>query len=264
MQRAFSLVELSLVLVILGLLTGGILAGQSLIRASQLRSVITEYQRYVTAVQSFRGKYFVIPGDMPDATRIWGRYSTQTWCVTSVSAPGPNTTTGVCDGDGNGRLTNQAASQSAERFQFWRELALAGLIEGTYNGISGTGGAEDCDPPDNCPGSRMANGAWHAGGFIQTEDSTKFYAIEYINSLMFGGISANTRPIAPIMTPEEAWNLDTKLDDGKPAYGKLVALLWNNQCSAADDGSSAADDLIASYRLSDNSLQCALIFRQLF
>lgn len=57
-KRGFSLVELSIVLVILGLLTGGILAGQSLIRAAELRAVSTEYSRYATAVQSFRDKYF--------------------------------------------------------------------------------------------------------------------------------------------------------------------------------------------------------------
>ncbi len=54
MKNGFSLVELSIVLVILGLPTGGILAGQSLIRAAELRSVSTEYNRFVTATQSFR------------------------------------------------------------------------------------------------------------------------------------------------------------------------------------------------------------------
>ena len=71
MQRAFSLVELSIVLVILGLLTGGILAGQSLIRAAELRSVTNEFQRYIVATQSFRDKYFAAPGDITDAHRFW-------------------------------------------------------------------------------------------------------------------------------------------------------------------------------------------------
>ena len=62
-QPGFSLVELSIVLVILGLLTGGILAGQSLIRAAELRSISTDYSRYIAAVQAFRDKYFALPGD---------------------------------------------------------------------------------------------------------------------------------------------------------------------------------------------------------
>ena len=68
---AFSLVELSIVLVILGLLTGGILAGQSLIRAAQLRAVSTEYSRYVASINSFRDKYFGWPGDLRNATAFW-------------------------------------------------------------------------------------------------------------------------------------------------------------------------------------------------
>ena len=50
MRSAFSLVELSIVLVILGLLTGGILTGQSLIRAAELRSVTSQMQQYRVAV----------------------------------------------------------------------------------------------------------------------------------------------------------------------------------------------------------------------
>ncbi|MBN9993879.1 prepilin-type N-terminal cleavage/methylation domain-containing protein, partial [Listeria monocytogenes] len=71
-KPGFSLIELSIVLVILGLLTGGILAGQSLIRAAELRSVGEEYQKNRTAVATFRDKYFAIPGDMTNATSFWG------------------------------------------------------------------------------------------------------------------------------------------------------------------------------------------------
>ena len=71
-RSAFSLVELSIVLVILGLLTGGILSGQSLIRAAELRSVTTEYSRYTAATYSFRDKYFALPGDMSNAESFWG------------------------------------------------------------------------------------------------------------------------------------------------------------------------------------------------
>jgi len=56
--RGFSLVELAIVLVILGLLVGGVLTGRVLIRASELRTVTTQYQGNVTAARSFRDKYF--------------------------------------------------------------------------------------------------------------------------------------------------------------------------------------------------------------
>lgn len=71
-MRGFSLVELSIVLVILGLLTGGILSGQSLIRAAELRSVVTDIQQIQTSIYSFRDRYMALPGDMKDATDFWG------------------------------------------------------------------------------------------------------------------------------------------------------------------------------------------------
>ena len=71
-RHAFSLVELSIVLVILGLLVGGVLSGQSLIRAAQLRSVTTQFANYRAAVFTFRDKYFALPGDMANASAFWG------------------------------------------------------------------------------------------------------------------------------------------------------------------------------------------------
>lgn len=146
---AFSLVELSIVLVILGLLTGGILTGQSLIRASELRAVTTEYQRYATAVQAFRDKYFALPGDMPNATRFWGvQHATLATCQTTAS-----TTALTCDGNGDGNI-----GYTYEIFRAWQHLANACLIEGTYNGIDGGAGA-GYDPilGVNVPRSKMSN-----------------------------------------------------------------------------------------------------------
>lgn len=71
-RQAFSLVELSIVLVILGLLVGGILAGQSLIKASELRKIGADFTRYESAINAFRDKYFFYPGDLPNATQLWG------------------------------------------------------------------------------------------------------------------------------------------------------------------------------------------------
>jgi prepilin-type N-terminal cleavage/methylation domain-containing protein len=89
-QSAFSLVELSIVLVILGLLVGGVLMGQSLIRAAELRRVVTDYNKYTTAVQSFRDKYFALPGDMTNAQNFWGvQDPTPATCRTMARAVQP-------------------------------------------------------------------------------------------------------------------------------------------------------------------------------
>ena len=264
MKRGFSLVELSIVLVILGLLTGGILAGQSLIRAAELRSVSTEYSRWITAVQGFRDKYMALPGDFRDSTRIWGRLNTNTDCVTNsasaVASPG------TCDGDGNGTIIrSNGNSQSGEHFQFWRQLALAGMIEGTYTGVSGTNGYWQGVSGQNIPRSKLGGVAgWttYTAGVTTNAGSTTTYAMEYGNLFLLGGSGGTADAAAAIIKPEEAWNLDTKIDDGRPGYGKVIAMYWNDACAT---GGAANNDLANSvYNLAASSTSCALFFRQAF
>ena len=95
----FSLVELSIVLVILGLLVGGVLTGQSLIRAAELRSVTTEYGKYSTAIRAFKDKYFALPGDMTNAIAFWGPAPD---CADTATTAGTGTQT--CNGDGNNNI----------------------------------------------------------------------------------------------------------------------------------------------------------------
>ncbi len=128
-MRAFSLVELSIVLVILGLLTGGILTGQSLIRASELRSITTDMNRYVTATQTFRDKYFAVPGDMRNATAFWGVAAgtgSDATCANTVS-----TSAATCNGNGDGVIQTFNVAFD-EIFLAPKHLANAGLIEGSY------------------------------------------------------------------------------------------------------------------------------------
>ncbi len=265
MLRAFSLVELSIVLVILGLLTGGILAGQSLIRAAELRSIVTDFQRYTTAANTFRDKYMATPGDMREATRFWNRQVNAAHCATNITPAATVTTPGVCDGNGNGEVTwPGAASQSGEMFQFWRQLALAGMIEGSYTGLAQSGGAHDSVAGTNVPQSKISNAAFNAYFYGFQIGSPDFYEVNIGNAFLFGGFVLNSSFYAPILKPEDAWGIDTKLDDGKPARGKIIARYWNNLCAAADDGTHASNDLNASYKVSDTTNQCALFFIQAF
>ncbi|MBN8543605.1 MAG: prepilin-type N-terminal cleavage/methylation domain-containing protein [Alphaproteobacteria bacterium] len=262
-RHGFSLVELSIVLVILGLLTGGILAGQSLIRASELRAASTEYQRYAAAVNTFRDKYFAIPGDFSSATRFWGRLNANADCVTNSSAA--VAAPGACDGNGGGTLNDAGtASQSGELMQIWRHLALAGLIEGNYSGLSGATNGTDFVIGTNSPKSKLGNAGWGTRGLGVYAGDAQAYAMDYGNLFVLGGQLAGLPPHTAVLKPEEAWNIDTKMDDGKPAQGKVIARYWNNACAAADDGTHANNDLAASYKLSDSTNQCSLYFRQQF
>jgi prepilin-type N-terminal cleavage/methylation domain-containing protein len=101
MNKAFSLIELVVVLVIIGLIVGGITSGQNLIRSAQLQSVVTDKKKYESAIAAFQERYFQLPGDMNNATDFWGAaHTTEATCVTTVST-GEET----CNGDGNGKIT---------------------------------------------------------------------------------------------------------------------------------------------------------------
>lgn len=113
-QSGFSLVELSIVLVILGLLTGGILGGQALIRAAELRTAMSDYSRYTAAVMSFREKYFALPGDMTNATAFWGDNNT-----VCPDAGITNGTPGTCNGNGDSNWGSQT-----EQFLVWQHLGV--------------------------------------------------------------------------------------------------------------------------------------------
>lgn len=259
-QSAFSLVELSIVLVILGLLVGGVLAGQSLIRAAELRAVSTEYQRYLTATQTFRDKYFAIPGDMSNATMFWGFQGAAAapGCV-SNSGITAVTSTGTCDGNGNGRPGFSAAGASGEVYQFWRQLTSAGMVEGAYSGIAGNIGPFEINATVNVPKSKLNNAAWSAY-YRGIQGDTRYFSADYGNAFVVGAKNGSDHNNLALLKPEEAWNIDTKMDDGRPGTGKIIGLYWNNLCAAA----SANTDYASSYNLASNSVQCVLYFTNAF
>ena len=259
----FSLIELAIVLVILGLLVGGIMSGQSLIRAAELRSVTRDLQGYQAAVSTFRDKYLAIPGDMRNATAFWGFQGTTAapGCV-SNSGITVVTTSGTCDGNGDGFLEDGTASNAtSQQFQFWRQLASAGLIEGGYSGISGSGIAPfTANAGINSPISKIGGSTWsvrHLPGIFSGDPFA--FSYEYGNFLVFGGERPTEWPARPNLKPEEAWNIDTKLDDGLPASGKIVGYHWSSCTTAATNS-----DVSARYKLTNNSLECILNFPKAF
>ncbi len=64
----FTLIELSIVLVIIGLVIGGVLVGRDLIQSSYIRATVSQYEKYNSAVNTFRTKYNCLPGDCANAT----------------------------------------------------------------------------------------------------------------------------------------------------------------------------------------------------
>src|SRR5579871_6353801 len=76
-EQGFTLIELSIVLVIIGLIVGGVLVGQDLIKAAQIRAEVTQLERYNTAVNTFRSKYNGVPGDLLSATNFFASVTGQ-------------------------------------------------------------------------------------------------------------------------------------------------------------------------------------------
>ncbi len=74
-ERGFTLVELSIVLVIIGLLIGAVLKGQELIESARLKSLMTQMNSYKTATQIFQDRYGALPGDFDEAQDILGASS---------------------------------------------------------------------------------------------------------------------------------------------------------------------------------------------
>lgn len=248
-KTGFSLVELSIVLVILGLLTGGILGGQELIKAAELRAITTEFQKWQTGVNTFRQKYLSYPGDMRNATQFWGAYGT---CPPAAEEELGNAT---CNGDGDGviALHDGSVADSAEHFLFWQHMALAGLVEGEYSGSRGTVNRWHHDIGVNAPRSRFGSAGW---GVDSGGDHTDIqYAIDTTNALNFGSDGTEIM-YEPVLTPEEAWNIDTKLDDGRPGRGVVIAIQYGD----CDDAGSNTD-YDSEYRLSEDDIACALYFR---
>lgn len=258
-KLGFSLVELSIVLVILGLLVGGVLSGQSLIRASELRSVSSDMARHMTAVQTFRDKYFALPGDMSNAQQFWGS-DTVSSCGASPVAGDRVAKTATCNGNGDGQI----AANTTETFRVWQHLANAGLIEGSYTGVTGAGGNGDHDPGINSPRLRVSNtGAslfWHG-----TVAAGHLYLFEgnYGNAFTYG-ICTIFECIEEGFKPEEAWNIDTKMDDGKPGLGKIaVRAITAPMCTNAVS-TAAGQAASASYLLTNTVQSCGIYLRDTF
>jgi prepilin-type N-terminal cleavage/methylation domain-containing protein len=122
-QSGFTLIEIAIVLVIIGLLLGGVLKGQELITGARVRNLIQQQDGVKAAYFGFLDRYRALPGD----------YSTAT---TNIKG-----TTG--DGDGNGQVAAGAESVLA-----WEHLAKAGFINGSYV-ASGATKPTDSNNPKN-------------------------------------------------------------------------------------------------------------------
>jgi prepilin-type N-terminal cleavage/methylation domain-containing protein len=268
--QGFTLIELSIVLVIIGLIVGGVLVGQDLIRAAGVRAQITQIEKYNTAVNTFRGKFGAIPGDMNIATADQFGFTIGTNC---------GGTAGERDGNGLVEWWNglgHTGQFSNEPGLFWQDLTTTGLtnlIDGSFpnSGATIVCGAGAIIPAltgsligEYVPAGKIGHGTYV---LVYAYAGANYFVLQGVTSVATSsGITAATTPI----TVQEAYKIDAKVDDGLPTSGNvqdwyLVAgsafVLAPN--AAAATSSTCYDTTTNNYSLTINGgvgANCALAF----
>ena len=236
---------MAVVLAVIGLIVGGVVSGGSLIRSSQLQAVVSEANRYEAAIIKFEDKYHDYPGDMSDAQNYWG--------------------TATNNGNGNQIIEAAgAANTSGEAFEFWNQLALSGQITGQYKGTAGPASGSDTIPGVNAPASRLGGNGWSVVNLANYAGDNNSYAFNYGNVLAYGGTKSGSITVAGALKPAEAAQVDTKIDDGKPASGVVMAVDaagFPASASTKCTTSATNSDFTGSYNYSSSSQKaCGFYF----
>lgn len=246
-EAGFTLVELAIVLVIIGLIIGGVLVGQDLIKAAEIRATVAQIEGYNSAVNTFRGKYQGVPGDVRNITKF---FDTTTW-TGMVNGDGDRKLE-VCDGAlADGLCTTLVSvadattpSHGGEVLQFWHHLSAAELVPGYYNGCGdpGTGTCNGSVPAAEAgtldlafPRSKLDRN----GVGVFADGGGNFYQIGAADT------AGDDYVVEPSLTPQESFDLDSKVDDGRPGTGSVVVRgsqtgdFVNADLAAADGGFTA-------------------------
>ena len=225
----FTLIELSIVLVIIGLIVGGVLVGQDLIKAAEIRATIAQYEKYNSAMNTFRGKYNGMPGDLLAAQ--------STAFGLDPTAGAHAGTTGL--GDGNGLLTDTAATNLnapvGETVLVWQQLSVSSLLDGSLGTGLTTTGQMAASPTAALylPPAKLGRGNYWLAG---SSAGLNYYALASVTGVTAGAAATATyaTTVGGGITPIESFNIDTKLDDGAPNTGIVQARGHATMGAAAD------------------------------
>lgn len=210
-ESGFTLVELAIVMIIIGLLIGGILKGQELINNARVSSSISQLKGIEGAVNTFRDKYSAMPGDMTQAQA-------------TARIPECGTAALACsrDGNNNGYITAEAAdfglaqANLSEMTTAFVQLSKAGMLAGNVNSTA-VAFTPDLLPDFNSGGKiRLAYGAAAPTGAF----GVGFIPGHYI---AVGSSAGATMSTSTAFDASAAANIDRKLDDGRPNSGTVRA-----------------------------------------
>jgi len=224
-EAGFTLIEMAIVLVVIGLIVGGVLVGQNLITAAEVRATITQVEKYNTAANTFRGKFNALPGDLN------AQVATQFGFTARGTFPGQGDGNGIIEGYNN--ATNTPIAQTGgETALFWVDLTYANgmnlnLIEGgfTIATIWPVGTVPITGLSKFFPQAKMGRGnyVYVFSGGVGGGDGNNYFGIAAITSIN------SYMPIStPNVTAQEAYSIDSKVDDGLPQSGNVKAVYMND------------------------------------
>lgn len=269
-KYGFTLIELSITLVIIGLLVGGVLVGRDLIAAAEIRSQISQFEKYNTAVKTFQLKTGYLPGDIPDPD------ASALGLIARTNAAGGGNNDGKIEGTWTG-VAEPNGQTGGETIMFWADLYALNLIsEPTKNASNGGGG-----PIPSLKYAKIGNNNIYVfnsvfpyGNILKPNN---YFGISQITG--FNGDGSSTTSLG--LTVKQAYAIDSKIDDGMPKAGKVQAVngmgniplpvntyggSWVNKWStnAATDSTTTCYNTtnnVYSTAIDGNNLNCALSFQ---
>lgn len=264
-EKGFTLVELSIVMIIIGLLIGGILKGQELIANARLASTVSKIKAIDAAMNTFRDSYAALPGDVVDPdTRLPN-------CIAATKCGG-------ADGNGNNQIgainsTGSAVAAGSENIRAWAQLAATDLLGGIRNAPDAANIESGATVPSaEVPGQIFIgyeNGITrptNAAGTGSVPRGGHYLLIH--NGMATPGATATQATVTTAtaagtgsLTPGQASRIDTKLDDGAPNVGSVIAMGGVPSGTPAVGGCVSAVADTATYATAVTGTTCGVYVR---
>lgn len=245
-QQGFTLVEMAIVLVIIGLIIGGILKGQEIVNNARVKSQVAQIDGVKAAAQTFVDKYGFYPGDDTQA-------STQLGVDGTFNGRGDGFVSQVAN---TADVDSVAEGVSEPPNAVWYEMQIANLISGVLSASPQT------SPQTNAIAQNL-EGKIAASYLTYADFSVADVAGAALNKMIRIQGTLNPNAPTPVMRVADASQIDFKYDDGEPSTGQILAASYsNNQCckNASCLAAAANYGLLAGAGGSTAGTYCALIW----
>ncbi len=211
-HKGFTLVELAIVLVIIGLLVGGILQGQELIKRAEIQKQIELLNSVKLGFATFQAKYDALPGDIKRPERFFPVCNNAAY-----SSPGQ-----IYTGNGDGMI-DSAPVVGGEYYCVWQHLHHSGMFYAA--GLKASELDVGGPPVDiNFENISFPYTRWPVGHRVFTfvvHGSMDYTGVHQLNWNMLVATGAEKG-----LSPMTVHAIDSKIDDGKPGTGAIVAASW--------------------------------------